>query len=145
MKTKCIRYVPLQNTHRSNGAVELSADPSVASSFGEHCFHSTTNRHSTVTEDFLNFTHRSYLPPSQPLKCNILFLLKTCQPFKAHANGRNKSQQCCVLLAVRLHGPKSLTGFKLYATSANKCQHCCGSMQNGRNMLGPTMLRVVGQ
>ena len=39
---------------------------------------------------------------------------------------------------------KSLTGFKLYATSANKCQHCCGSTQNGRNMLDPTMLRVVG-
>ena len=55
---------------------------------------------------------------------------------EAHANGRNKSQHCCVLLGVcgqqcyvRLHGPKSLTGFKLYATSANKCQHCCGSMQ----------------
>ena len=40
---------------------------------------------------------------------------------KAHANGRNKSQRCCVLLGffgqqccVRLHGPKSLIGFKLY-------------------------------
>ena len=55
---------------------------------------------------------------------------------KAHANGRNKSQHCCLLLAVfsqqycvRLHGPTSLTGFKLYETNANKCQHCCGSMQ----------------
>ena len=45
---------------------------------------------------------------------------------KAHANGRNKSQHCCMLLGVfwpqccvRLHGPKSLTGFKLYATSTN--------------------------
>ena len=43
-----------------------------------------------------------------------------CIGLKAHANGRNKCQQCCV----RLHGPKSLTGFKLYATSANKSQHC---------------------
>ena len=70
---------------------------------------------------------------------------------KAHANGHNKSQHCCVLLGVfgqqccvRLHGPKNLTGFKLYATSANKCQHVWFHA-NGRNMLGPTMLRVVGQ
>ena len=46
-------------------------------------------------------------------------------PLKAHADGQNKSQHCCVLLGffgqqccVCLHGPKSLTGFKLYATSA---------------------------
>ena len=120
---------------------------------------------------------------------------------KAHANGRNKSQHCCVLLGVfgqqccaRLYGPKNLTGFKLCGTSANKCQHCCGSMQTDvtcwaqhcrvllannvasvcmglksefdrfqtirnvptnanivvvpckrRNMLGPTLSRVVGQ
>ena len=45
---------------------------------------------------------------------------------KAHANGRNKPQHCCVLLGVlgqqccvHLYGPKSLTGFKLYTTSAN--------------------------
>ena len=66
---------------------------------------------------------------------------------KAHANGRNKSQQLLTLLGVigqqccaRLHGPKSLTGFKLYATSANKCQHCCGSMQTdatSHNIVGP--------
>ena len=66
---------------------------------------------------------------------------------KAHANGPNNSQHCCVLLGVcdqqccvRLHGPKSLTGFKLYATSANKCQHCCGSMQTdatSHNIVGP--------
>ena len=52
---------------------------------------------------------------------------------KAYANGRNKSQHCCVFVGqqccVRLYGRKRLTGFKLYATSANKCQHCCGSMQ----------------
>ena len=45
---------------------------------------------------------------------------------KAHANGRNKSQHCCVLLGVfsqqccvRLHGPKSLSGFQ---TIYNKSQ-----------------------
>ena len=74
---------------------------------------------------------------------------------KAHANGRNKSQHCCVLLGVfsqqycvRLHGPKSLTGFKLYATNANKCQQVPTLLwfhANGRNMLGPTMLRVIAQ
>ena len=55
---------------------------------------------------------------------------------KAHTNGRNKSQHCCLLLGifnqqywVRFHGPKSFTGFKLYATNANKFQHCCGSIE----------------
>ena len=55
---------------------------------------------------------------------------------EAHANGRSKSQLCCVFLeifgqqcCVRLIGPKSLAHFKLYARSANKCQHCCGSMK----------------
>ena len=56
---------------------------------------------------------------------------------KAHANGRNKSQHCCVYIVevfgqqccVRLHVPISLTGFKLYAASANKYQQCCCSMQ----------------
>ena len=59
--------------------------------------------------------------------------------WKAHANGRNKSQRCCVLLGdfgqqccVRLNGPKSLTDFKLYATSVNIVVVPC--------MLGPTML-----
>ena len=59
--------------------------------------------------------------------------------WKAHANGRNKSQRCCVLLGdfgqqccVRLNGPKSLTNFKLYATSVNIVVVPC--------MLGPTML-----
>ena len=47
--------------------------------------------------------------------------------------------QCCV----RLHGPKSLTGFKLYATSANI--GLLWSYADGRNVLGPTMLRGVGQ
>ena len=64
--------------------------------------------------------------------------------FKAHANGRNKSQHCCVLL----HGPKSLPDFKLYATSANKCQQVPTLLwfhANERKMLGPAMLRVVGQ
>ena len=40
-------------------------------------------------------------------------------------------QQCCV----RLYGPKSLTGFKLHASIG----------ANRRNMMGPTMLLVVGQ
>ena len=49
-------------------------------------------------------------------------LMEVC--VKAHANGRNKSQHCCVLLAnnvasVCMGRPKSLTGFKLYATSAS--------------------------
>ena len=47
-----------------------------------------------------------------------------------------------------LHGPKSLTRFKLYATtevptSANIVVVPCN--YDGRNMLGLTMLRVVGQ
>ena len=69
--------------------------------------------------------------------------------FKAHANGRNKSQHCCVLLevfgqqcCVRLHGPKSLTGFKLYATSANIVVVPCKWTQQ----VGPDNVAcVVGQ
>ena len=71
---------------------------------------------------------------------------------KAHANGRNKSQHCCLLLGffgqqccVRLHRPKSLTGFKLYATSANIVVVPCKRTQNvGPNNVvccWPTMLR----
>ena len=55
---------------------------------------------------------------------------------KARANGRNKSQHCCVFwgffwptMLRPFAGPKSLSGFKLYATITSKCQHCCGSMQ----------------
>ena len=88
------------------------------------------------------------------ITCNIVYILKEIaqltSKLKAHANGRNKQllrvvgQKCCI----RLYGPKSLTGFKLYATSANKCQQVPTLLwfhANGRNMLGPTMLRVVGQ
>ena len=71
---------------------------------------------------------------------------------KAHANGPNNSQHCCVLLGVcgqqccvRLHGPKSLTGFKLYATSANIVVVPCKRTQQVTTLLGPTMLGVVGR
>ena len=60
----------------------------------------------------------------------LKYTISVTSRFKAHANGRNKSQHCCVLLEVS--GQQCcvrLTGFKLYATSANKCQHRCGSMQ----------------
>ena len=71
---------------------------------------------------------------------------------KAHANGRHKSQHCCVLLGVfdqqccvRLHSPKSLTGFKLYVTSANIVVFPCQRTQHvGSNNVAccwPTMLR----
>ena len=66
---------------------------------------------------------------------------------KAHANGQNKSQHCCVSLGVfgqqccvRLHGPKNLTGFKCQQVPTLSWFHA-----NGRNKLDPTMLRVVGQ
>ena len=57
---------------------------------------------------------------------------------KAHANTRNKSQHCCVLLGVFglqchvcSHGPKSLTGsVKLYATSANIVGVPCNRTQH---------------
>ena len=45
---------------------------------------------------------------------------------------------------VHLHGPKSLTGFKLYAT-LSEVPTLLWFHANGYNMLGPTMLRVVGQ
>ena len=70
---------------------------------------------------------------------------------KAHANGRNKSQHCCMFLGafgqqccVRLHGP-GLTGFKLYATSANIIVVPCKRTQQVTTLLGPTMLGVIGQ
>ena len=82
---------------------------------------------------------RSYSYFSMLFRCSLVLvqlLLVSFVLLKAHANGRNKSQHCCVLLGVfgqqcyvRLQEPKSLTGFKLYATTANKCQHCSGSMQ----------------
>ena len=72
---------------------------------------------------------------------------------KAHAKEHNSSQHCCVLLGVfgqqcciRLHWPKSLTGFKLCATSANKCQQMPTLLwfhANGRNMLGPTVIKML--
>ena len=67
----------------------------------------------------------------------------------AHVNGRNKSQHCCVLLGVLANNVASICmglKFDRFQTIRNKCQYCCGSMQPfGRNMLGPTMLGVVGQ
>ena len=66
--------------------------------------------------------------------------------FKAHANGRNKSQYCYMLLGVfgqqccvRLHGHKSLTGFKLYATSANNVVVPCKRTQH----VGPNNVASV--
>ena len=77
-------------------------------------------------------------PPPPPMatseatcKKMVLFNVMTLHVLiiKAHANGRNKSQHCCMLLGffcqqccVHLHGPKSLTGFK--SSIHNKCQHC---------------------
>ena len=39
---------------------------------------------------------------------------------RAHANGRNKSQRCCVLL-----GFLANMKFDRFQTIRNKCQHCC--------------------
>ena len=69
---------------------------------------------------------------------------------KSHANERNKSQHCCVLLANNvasvLSGPKTLNGFKLYATSANIVVVPCKRTQHvGPNNVAccwPTMLRL---
>ena len=76
----------------------------------------------------------------------VVYIIKT------HANGRNKSQHCCVLLGgfvqqccVRLQGPKSLTDFKLFTTSANIVMAPCKRMQHvGPYIVAccwPTMLR----
>ena len=51
--------------------------------------------------------------------------------FKAHANGRNRSQHCCVLLANNV--ASVWMGLKVWP--ANKCQHCCGSMQTDATLL----------
>ena len=61
---------------------------------------------------------------------------------RAHANGRNKSQHCCVLL-----GFLANMKFDRFQTIRNKCQHCCIVVVPYKRTqhIGPTMLRVVGQ
>ena len=50
--------------------------------------------------------------------------------FKAHANGRNKSQHRCVLLANNVASVyMGLKTFDPSQTIRNKCQHYCVSMQ----------------
>ena len=56
---------------------------------------------------------------------------------KAHANGRNKSQHCCVLL--RGFWPAMLRPFACAYTQ--QVPTLLWFHANGRNMLGPTMLR----
>ena len=102
---------------------------------------------------------RSYSYFSMLFRCSLVLvqlLLVSFVLLKAHANGRNKSQHCCVLLGVfgqqcyvRLQEPKSLTGFKLYATSANKCQQVPTSanivvVPCKHTQQVTTLLRVVG-
>ena len=92
-------------------------------------------------------SHGIFLGFEQRLHSQRLFSF-----LKAHANGRNKSQHCCVLLGVfgqqcyvRLHEPKK---FDRFQTIRNKCQQVPTLLwfhANGRNMLGLTMLCVVGQ
>ena len=109
---------------------------------------SNRQRQSVPVVNFVTYAQRSFFFTAPQLWFNFLL-----HPLKVHANGRNKSQHCCVLLGifgqqccVRLHGPKSLTSFKIYATSANKFQHCCDSMQTDAiSWAHATVLRVVGQ
>ena len=75
--------------------------------------------------------------------------LKQFTNFKAHANGRNKSQHCCVLLGFfwpTISVASVCMGLKVWPVS-NYTQVPTLSWfhANGRNMLGPTMLCVVGQ
>ena len=62
---------------------------------------------------------------------------------KAHANGRNRLQHCCVLLGFFCQ--QCLIGFKLYATSANIVVVPCKRTQHvGPNSVAccwPAMLR----
>ena len=90
---------------------------------------SQCQRHSSPHDEILVMTHYHF-----------------GRSLKAHANGRNKSQYCCVLLGVfrqqccvRLHGPKNLTGFKLYATNANIVVVPCKRTQH----VGPNSVASV--